>query len=296
MSILWNGMNSDQSLQYKTTIWGYIAAASNDYFLEKVNERVEDQYNKQLARLKKQPQFKPNSQDPIRAELSKIEDITARELCVLVGLLVTRTIAPHKEKIGNHWKVTDVGAIPRGCFGQFMVRDRLMFEVYCRKHELPTASGAPIDYNSGPTAVVCNLREVFGQAGPGAGARRLVVMDRFCGTDRNDDDRNVTVHDRIDLVQTFWYTIRSRSTWHNRFDTRSDRGSSGTNILAQATTPIITADGRCTVKSQRTEDVIIGCARCIQVIGKDRGEIVWFIDWWRPKDLNQREIFLERHK
>ncbi|GMF23564.1 unnamed protein product [Phytophthora fragariaefolia] len=103
-----------------------IAAASNDYFLEKMDERVEEHYNKQLARTKKKPRIKPKSQDQIRGELSKIKAITAGELCVFVGLLVARVIAPHKEKIENFWKVTDVGAIPRGCFGQFMVRDRFM--------------------------------------------------------------------------------------------------------------------------------------------------------------------------
>ncbi|GMF40305.1 unnamed protein product [Phytophthora fragariaefolia] len=108
------------------TLWEDIAAASNDYFLEKMEERVEGHYNKQLARTKTKPQFKPKSQDQVRAELTKIKAIAARELCVFVGLLVARTIAPHNEKIENHWKVTDVGAIPRGCFGQFMVRDRFM--------------------------------------------------------------------------------------------------------------------------------------------------------------------------
>ncbi|GMF42307.1 unnamed protein product [Phytophthora fragariaefolia] len=68
------------------TLWEDIAAASNDYFLEKMDERVEGHYNKQLARIKKKPQFKPKSQDQIRAELSKIKVITVRELCVFVGL------------------------------------------------------------------------------------------------------------------------------------------------------------------------------------------------------------------
>ncbi|GMF64065.1 unnamed protein product [Phytophthora fragariaefolia] len=81
----------------------------------------------------------------------------------------------------------------------------------------------------------------------------------------------MTVHDRIDLVQTFRYTIRSKSTRQKHFDTQSDRGLSGTNILAQEPTPIIAAD---TARSQRTGDVITGCARGMQVIGKSGEENV----------------------
>ncbi|GMF23560.1 unnamed protein product [Phytophthora fragariaefolia] len=108
------------------TLWKDIADKSNDYFTEKIDERVEGQYNKQVAREKKHPNFKRKAREQIKTELEKTVDITARELCVFVGLLVARTIAPNKEKLEHHWKTVDEWGIPRGCFGQFMTRDRFM--------------------------------------------------------------------------------------------------------------------------------------------------------------------------
>ncbi|POM71655.1 Hypothetical protein PHPALM_11739 [Phytophthora palmivora] len=108
------------------TFWEEIAVSSNDYIYEKIEERIDGQYKKQIARQKKHPEFAPKTREQIRSELNKTVDISGRELCVFIGLLVARTISPNKEKLENHWKTTDEGAIPRGCFGQFMVRDRFM--------------------------------------------------------------------------------------------------------------------------------------------------------------------------
>ncbi|POM62521.1 hypothetical protein PHPALM_28318 [Phytophthora palmivora] len=108
------------------TFWEEIAVSSNDYFYEKIEERIDGQYKKQIARQKKHPEFAPKTREQIRSELNKTVDISGRELCVFIGLLVARTISPNKEKLENHWKTTDEGAIPRGCFGQFIVRDRFM--------------------------------------------------------------------------------------------------------------------------------------------------------------------------
>ncbi|POM74127.1 Hypothetical protein PHPALM_8960 [Phytophthora palmivora] len=98
------------------SLWEQLAAASNDYFRQ----------NKQPALEKKKPQFKVKEREKIKEEQNRIEDINVRELCVFIGILVARTVAPNMEKLENHWKKTDEGAIPRGCFGQFMVRDRFM--------------------------------------------------------------------------------------------------------------------------------------------------------------------------
>lgn len=107
-------------------LWEDIAEASNEYFDEKIDERVEGQYTKQEQREKKIPGFKKSTRDAIKAALLSTPPITARELCVFVGLLFARTIAPNKEKLENHWKTTDEGGIPRGRFGIFMSRDRFM--------------------------------------------------------------------------------------------------------------------------------------------------------------------------
>lgn len=108
------------------TLWDDIADASNAYFAENIEERVEGQYNKQVVRALKHRKFRPKEREPIRLELERTADITGRDLCVFIGLLTARTISPNKEKLEHHWKTTDEGAIPRGCFGQFMVRDRFM--------------------------------------------------------------------------------------------------------------------------------------------------------------------------
>uniref|UniRef100_H3H5R1 PiggyBac transposable element-derived protein domain-containing protein n=1 Tax=Phytophthora ramorum TaxID=164328 RepID=H3H5R1_PHYRM len=80
----------------------------------------------QVAREKKHPEFKRQTTERIHTELLKMKAVTPRDLCVFVGLLIARSIAPNKEKLAHHWKATDEGAIPRGCFGQLMVRDRFM--------------------------------------------------------------------------------------------------------------------------------------------------------------------------
>ncbi|KAG2894666.1 hypothetical protein PC129_g15992 [Phytophthora cactorum] len=101
------------------TIWDDIADASNAYFVEKIDERVEGQNNKQVARTLKRPTFKPKEREQILFELQRTNDITGRDLCVFIGLLAARKISPNKEKLEHPWKTTDHGAIPRGCFGLF---------------------------------------------------------------------------------------------------------------------------------------------------------------------------------
>ncbi|POM81531.1 Hypothetical protein PHPALM_483 [Phytophthora palmivora] len=108
------------------TFWEEIAVSSNDYFYEKIEERIDSQYKKQIARQKEHPEFAAKTREHIRSELNKTVDISGRELCVFIGFMVARTISPNKEKLENHWKTTDEGAIPRGCFDQFMIRDRFM--------------------------------------------------------------------------------------------------------------------------------------------------------------------------
>ncbi|EGZ30731.1 hypothetical protein PHYSODRAFT_470206 [Phytophthora sojae] len=107
-------------------LWEDIASESNDYFKENMDERVECQHTKQVARQLKHPEFKPKTKEQLRSELENYPGITPRELCVFIGLLIARSIVPNKEKLAHHWRTTGEGAIPRGCFGQFMVRDRFM--------------------------------------------------------------------------------------------------------------------------------------------------------------------------
>eukprot|EP00644_Phytophthora_capsici_P000732 jgi/Phyca11/109340/e_gw1.16.663.1 len=107
-------------------LWNDIAEASTEYFMEKIDERVEGQYEKQLVRERKQPRYRKSTRKEIKASLLTTPDVSARELCIFIGLLIARTISPNKEELEHHWKTTDEGAIPRGRFGLYMTRDRCM--------------------------------------------------------------------------------------------------------------------------------------------------------------------------
>ncbi|KAJ8524175.1 hypothetical protein ON010_g16943 [Phytophthora cinnamomi] len=101
-----------------------IAEESNDYFIEILDARVEAQHTKQQARQLRRPTFQAPNPQQIMSNLQKSPDISGRELCIYIGLLIARTIVPNKEKFAYHWKTTDEGALPRGRFGQFMKRDQ----------------------------------------------------------------------------------------------------------------------------------------------------------------------------
>uniref|UniRef100_H3GLY6 PiggyBac transposable element-derived protein domain-containing protein n=1 Tax=Phytophthora ramorum TaxID=164328 RepID=H3GLY6_PHYRM len=105
-------------------LWETIAGASDDYFEANLDKRVAAQHAKQEARQRKQPSFQVQSPAEIKEHLENTPEISGREFCVFIGLLIARTIAPNKEKFEHHWKTTDEGAIPRGCFNRFMTRDR----------------------------------------------------------------------------------------------------------------------------------------------------------------------------
>ncbi|KAK1930145.1 hypothetical protein P3T76_014378 [Phytophthora citrophthora] len=108
-------------------LWEDITAESTDYFLASIDERVEGPHAKQVARESKHREYKAKSREAIREDVLKAPPIESRELCVFIGLVIARSIVPFKEKLANHWKTREEGAIPRGCFGRFMTRDRLMY-------------------------------------------------------------------------------------------------------------------------------------------------------------------------
>ncbi|GMF20522.1 unnamed protein product [Phytophthora fragariaefolia] len=124
-------------------VWEDIAEASNQYFQEKLDERAQGQYEKQVERERERPGYKKKTIEVILNELQTLSDITARELCVFVGLMITRAVAPNKEKLENHWTTTDEGGIPRVCFGKFMTRDRFMHlsrNLHFSSNDAPEAS------------------------------------------------------------------------------------------------------------------------------------------------------------
>ncbi|KAE8994145.1 hypothetical protein PR001_g17568 [Phytophthora rubi] len=61
-------------------LWDDIADASNEYFEEMIDERVEGQYSKQVAREKKTPNYKKSTREAIKEALIETPDVTARQL------------------------------------------------------------------------------------------------------------------------------------------------------------------------------------------------------------------------
>lgn len=124
-------------------LWEDIAGASDDYFLHNLDKRVGAQRAKQQARHRKDNNFEVKSQEQIKENLLATPDISGREFCIFIGLLIARTIAPNKEKFDHHWKTTDEGAIPRGCFGHYMKRDRfahLSRNMHFSRNDAPEAA------------------------------------------------------------------------------------------------------------------------------------------------------------
>ncbi|OWZ19014.1 hypothetical protein PHMEG_0006802 [Phytophthora megakarya] len=97
-------------------LWEDIATETNCYFVCKIDEHVQGHT---LGSHEKPPAR-------IREEIPKVPAITPREVCVFIGLLLARSVVPNKKNLANHWRTTDEGANPRGCFGLFMTRDRFV--------------------------------------------------------------------------------------------------------------------------------------------------------------------------
>ncbi|KAG3109777.1 hypothetical protein PI124_g8713 [Phytophthora idaei] len=114
-------------------LWQHIAECSNFYMHGQLEYRVHAYFEK-----KKRKDFKDKTAGrpvgasknktvrDVRQEFLSVKRIMPHELCVYIGLLVARTIMPNREKLANHWRQDDVGAISRGCFGQFTARDGFM--------------------------------------------------------------------------------------------------------------------------------------------------------------------------
>ncbi|POM69328.1 Hypothetical protein PHPALM_14395 [Phytophthora palmivora] len=64
-------------------LWDDIAQVSEDYFMENMDERVDGQYGRQVARGRKKPTYQPQTKAEIRNKLLELPAITGRELCIL---------------------------------------------------------------------------------------------------------------------------------------------------------------------------------------------------------------------
>ncbi|OWZ16488.1 LOW QUALITY PROTEIN: hypothetical protein PHMEG_0009714 [Phytophthora megakarya] len=113
-------------------LWQHIAASSNEYHRGMLPLRYEEAYRRYRKkyfaskRSRDQPELPRKTRRDIQNEMAAKKPIMPHELCRFVGLLVARTIAPNREKLANHWKTADVGAISRGCFDSVLSRDRFL--------------------------------------------------------------------------------------------------------------------------------------------------------------------------
>ncbi|GMF16158.1 unnamed protein product [Phytophthora fragariaefolia] len=85
-------------------MWEDIAGASDYYFMETLDLRVAAQHAKQQARQQKHADFRVQTPQQTKALLQSTKDISGREICVIIGLLIASTIAPKKEKFEHDWK------------------------------------------------------------------------------------------------------------------------------------------------------------------------------------------------
>ncbi|KAG2766396.1 hypothetical protein PC129_g18911 [Phytophthora cactorum] len=107
-------------------LWQHIAACSNEYHQEILPIRVKRSYARNRTKQRLNPQLPKKTRHDIHHELARMKPVLPHKLCRFIGLLVARTVAPNREKLANHWKTTDEGAILRGCFGSVHSRDSFM--------------------------------------------------------------------------------------------------------------------------------------------------------------------------
>ncbi|ETK84431.1 hypothetical protein L915_10601 [Phytophthora nicotianae] len=71
-----------------------------------MQEREEDQYNKQVARALKPSKFWPKERGQIRLELERTADVSCS---YLLGCWRLARFPPNKEKLEHRWKTADEG-------------------------------------------------------------------------------------------------------------------------------------------------------------------------------------------
>ncbi|KAG3244050.1 hypothetical protein PI124_g11155 [Phytophthora idaei] len=92
-------------------LWQHIAACSNEYRRELLPLLVDAAYQWYRKKQRHNADLPRKTRRDIQHELETMRPIMLHQLCRFIGLLVARTIAPNREKLANHWKTTDVGAV-----------------------------------------------------------------------------------------------------------------------------------------------------------------------------------------
>ncbi|ETP42030.1 hypothetical protein F442_11027 [Phytophthora nicotianae P10297] len=92
-------------------LWQHIAGYSNDYHREMLPLRIDAAYSCYRKKQRPNPDLLRKTRRDIQNELETMNRIMLHELCRFMGLMIARTIAPNREKLTNHRKTTDVGAM-----------------------------------------------------------------------------------------------------------------------------------------------------------------------------------------
>ncbi|POM76007.1 LOW QUALITY PROTEIN: Hypothetical protein PHPALM_6802 [Phytophthora palmivora] len=105
-----------------------VALWYNNYKHEQLEARVEAYITRRNKIQHRHPEDTTSIRTPrdVRMSLMDVQPVLPHELCVFIGLLLTRAIQPNREKISNNWKMSDEGGIAKGVFGNYMPRDRFM--------------------------------------------------------------------------------------------------------------------------------------------------------------------------
>ncbi len=105
-------------------LWKHVAKESNRYRRQQIDNRVAKVMMLQEKRRQTDTDFAVESDTEVRARMLREKDMDACEVLRLIGLLVARTLCPHRRRMKYHWSVVSDGAIPMGTFGKFMSRNR----------------------------------------------------------------------------------------------------------------------------------------------------------------------------
>jgi hypothetical protein len=112
-------------------LWHIVARESNRYMQQSIPAWAEALNAKQKKRKATNPAAVVETRKSIRERLRVTPKVEAHEIVHVLGLLVARTLCPHKRRFASHWSTTAVGAIPKRKFGAFMPRNRYDLHLYC---------------------------------------------------------------------------------------------------------------------------------------------------------------------
>ncbi|POM69871.1 Hypothetical protein PHPALM_13801 [Phytophthora palmivora] len=105
-------------------LWQHIAVCCNNYKHEQLQARVEDYIKRRIKIQRRHPEDTTSTRTPRDVRMSLMAVRLFFRMNYVFSL--ARPIQPNREKISNHWKVSDEGDFAKGVFGNYMPRDRFL--------------------------------------------------------------------------------------------------------------------------------------------------------------------------